>query len=138
MSNKWRKESGFSLIELMIAVAVVGILSTIAIPSYQSYVRKAARGAAQSFMLDVTNREQQYLLDNRAFTATIGAGGLGMTQPTDTVGRYTFTVDTANPAGPPPCFTVTGTPVTGSAQATDGLLTLDCKSNKARAGVAGW
>lgn len=136
MGKKLSRVSGFTLIELMITVAVIGILAAIAMPSYQSYVRKAARSAAQSFMLDISNREQQYLLDQRTFSATVAA--LGMTQPTETIGRYTFAIDITVPAGPPPCFTVTGTPVVGSAQSVDGVLTLDCKSNKARGGVAGW
>ena len=50
---------GFTLIELMIAVAIIGILVAVAYPSYQGQVRKANRAAAQQFMLDVAMREQQ-------------------------------------------------------------------------------
>lgn len=127
---------GVTLIELMIVVAVVGILATIAYPSYQNHIRKAARSAAQSFMLDIANREQQLFLDQRLFTETLGSGGLGMSPPQETNGRYTYAIDIDLPAGPPPCFTITAAAIGN--QAVDGDLTLDCKGSKTRNGTAGW
>lgn len=127
---------GFTLLELMIVVAVVAILASIALPSYQDSVRKAARRAAQGHLLDIANKEQQFFLDNRAFTTTIGSGGLNLGTPTEAANRYTFAVDTANPAGPPPCFTITATAV--GVQVADGNLTLDCRGAKTRGGVSGW
>lgn len=117
MSNSSR---GFTLIELMITVAVIGILSAIAYPSYLEHVRKAARAAAQSHMLTIASKEEQYILDARQYTVTLGAGGLALTAPSETVGRYTFSV--ALVAGPPPGFTISAA-ATGN-QAVDGALTL--------------
>jgi len=106
---------GFTLIELMITVAVIGILAAVAYPSYQDYVIRANRSAAQQFMLNVASREEQYLLDARAYIATtdaqfkLGAGGLNLTSPPELGSRYTFGVAVA--AGPPPTYTITATPI---------------------------
>jgi len=115
-----RRSRGFTLIELMITVAIVGILAAIAYPGYQQYVRRAARSAAQSFMLTIAAKQEQYMLDARNYTTTIGTGGLVLTAPAETTGRYTFAVTTA--AGPPPTYAITAT-ATG-AQAVDGNLGL--------------
>jgi type IV pilus assembly protein PilE len=119
MSFKQRAR-GFTLIELMVVVAIVGILAAVAYPSYMSYVRKTARSAAQSYMLTIAAKQEQYMLDARDYTTTIGTGGLALSAPPETVGRYTFAVTKA--AGPPPTFTVAATAV--GSQVSDGDLGL--------------
>ena len=59
------KQCGFSLIELMVVVAIITILAVIAYPSYTQYLIRANRSAAQAEMLDIANRQQQFLLTNR-------------------------------------------------------------------------
>ncbi len=115
---------GFTLIELMITVAIIGILAAVAYPSYQNYVRKANRSAAQTFMMTIASRQEQYLLTNRSYTATIGAGGLGLTAPTETTGRYTFTLTTPTPTS----YTIAATAI--GPQASDGNLTLASDGTK--------
>jgi len=133
-----KKHRGFSLIELMIAVAVVAILAAIAYPSYQDHLRKGRRASTQAFMMEIANREQQYLLDARSYAVGAGAlATLNITVPTEVSRFYTVTIDPAAPTTPP-SFTITATPIAGSAQAPDGVLTLDHQGNKTRAGQSGW
>lgn len=123
--NTMKTYQGFSLIELMIVVAIVGILAVVAVPSYQSYVVKGNRAAAQAFMADVANREKQYLLDARAYLAVAdntSFNALGMSVPTDVSKHYVLSV--AVPATTPPSFTVTATPNAGGQQSGDGWLSL--------------
>lgn len=121
----------------MITVAIVGILAAIAYPSYQNYIVRANRSAAQQFMTDVASREQHLLLDYRQYVAVTStanfpnaptSGGLNQSVPATTTGKYTFVVAADNTATPP-TFTITAT-ATGT-QASDGNLTLDQAGTKA-------
>ena len=64
-------QRGFSLIELMIVVAIVAIISAFAYPSYQRYVIKAKRSVAQNALLQVADRQQQFFMDNKRFAADV-------------------------------------------------------------------
>ena len=114
------KRSGFSLVELMVALTIIGILQAVAVPNYQQYVVKANRRAAQQYMLTIANKEAQYLLDNRSYTSTIGAGGLGLTDPPETSGKYIFALSGVTTS--PLSYTITATASGG--QVSDGNLAL--------------
>jgi len=60
--------SGFTLIEVMITVVIVGILASIAYPSYTKFVAKGARADALAGLMNVANRQEQYYLDHKTFT----------------------------------------------------------------------
>lgn len=122
---------GFTLIELMITVAIVTILAMIAIPAYQAQLVKGRRSAAESTLLDIAQREQQYLLDQRSYAATVTA--LGTSIPVSVIPYYVVAI--APTVGPPPAFIATATPIPGTAQASDYTLTIDNTGAKTPAGT---
>ena len=134
-----RRAAGFTLVELMIAVAVVAILTSIALPSYALYVKKSRRGETESALMDIAQREQQYLLDARAYAPDTAT--LGTTVPVDVSAYYTVQICRTPvlpcnpPGGTPPTFAVIATPIAGTAQAADYTLTLDNTGAKGPAGV---
>src|SRR2546422_3171961 len=121
--------AGFTLIELMITVAVMGVLAAIAYPSYMNYVARGNRSAAQSFMLEVTSRQERYLLDARQYAADLAT--LGMTVP-DT-GSPNYSVTIAGVTAAPPGYVVQAAPIGGQANndANCGTLTLGGTGAKA-------
>ena len=63
-----KKYTGFTLIELMIVITIIVLLANSAYHSYNSSVRKGRRSDAQQLMLDIVNKQQQYLLSTRTYT----------------------------------------------------------------------
>jgi type IV pilus assembly protein PilE len=112
---------GFTLIDLMITVAMVGILAAIAYPSYTNYMVKSRRSSAQTYLMDVAQAEQQYLLDSRSYATSLTA--LNMTAPSSVAPYYTIAITASD--GPPPTFTATATPIPGAPQASDVTLSID-------------
>lgn len=118
--------TGFTLLELLIGVAIVGILSVVASSSYQTYIIKSTRSSAQATLMDIAQKQQQYLLDNRGYASSLTA--LNYTVPTAVSSYYNVQVSASS--GPPPSFTVTATPRDGSRQTSDGALSIDQAGNK--------
>lgn len=115
------RSKGFTLVELMITVVIVSILAAVAYPSYKKHIVKTRRSAAQSHLLDVSQYQQQYLLDARAYATDLGAPL--PTAPTDVSKYYTITLETT--VGPPSTFKLTATPKSNTSQEGDVTLTID-------------
>lgn len=143
-SNVGTKETGgasrgFTLIELMIAVAVVAILAMIAIPTYTAQMVKGRRSSAEAVLLDIAQREQQYLLDARGYAYSVATlyGTPNATTPANVSAYYTIDfLPSPPPATCTPCvFTARATPIAGTPQANDAVLTIDQSGAKAPANL---
>jgi type IV pilus assembly protein PilE len=92
MQSRWRHPTGrrgFTLIELMIAVAVVGILSAIAYPSYQDYVKKARRADAQTALLELVQFMERLYTANGTYLMESDPPTLPFTEsPKDGTAKY--------------------------------------------------
>ena len=114
--QKLKLDGGFTLIELMIVVGIVAILAAVGYPSYLKYTTKANRSAAQSYLLELANKQERYLLDARSYGDDTALGNTASATPTSVSDRYTVTVVPS--AGPPPSYTITATAKSTSPQAS--------------------
>ena len=129
-----RGQAGFTLIELMIVVAIIGIIAAIAYPAYSQYVVRANRSAAQSFILGVANKQEQYMLDARAYANDLNTLGI-FTTPAEVSAKYAIAI--ANVGNAPPTYSIVATP-TGTQADKDGLcgtLTITQAGEKQRSGT---
>ena len=114
--------AGFTLIELMIVVAIVAILAVVVYPSYTAQVRKARRAEAQQVLMDIASRQQQLLLDTRAYASTLA--DTRATVPPTVTAFYRIEV-TLPAAATAPAFTATATPLGDQAADTCGVMTIN-------------
>lgn len=108
-----KETTGFTLIELMIAIAIIGLLASIALPSYQQYVENTRRSEAQAVMAEASLALEQWY--SRSYTYV---GFTGFTQSPETGNAdynltYNLTATT---------YTMTATPVAGGSQSGTGRL----------------
>lgn len=135
------KICGFTLIELMIAVAIVGLLAAVAVPSYLAYITKGKRAEAQGALVTFANAMEQWRLQNGSYCDAGGAGGASScgtaTNDTGTPTIFSTTVPISGgtinynltiSAATATTYTLTAT-ATGS-QTADGNLSLTSTGTK--------
>lgn len=128
--NQRRRERGFTLIELMIAVVVVAILAAIAFPSYQRYVLRSHRVEAQAVLSEAAARQERYYSQNNAYAST--AAALNMTSNVNALQYYSLAISNVT------ATTYTLTATAKGAQAKDGQclsLSLDQAGTRSNTGT---
>lgn len=127
-------QRGFTLIELVVAMVILGILAAIAIPNYSEYILRSHRSSAQAFISDLASRQAQFFLDRRTYATTVAA--LNMATPNDVAERYAIAI--AANGGPPATFLVTATPTGVQIGDRCGAMTVDQAGNKGAAATRCW
>lgn len=126
-----RKQSGFTLIEVMIVMAIIGIMAAIAYPSYAEYIQRSNRAEGQALLSDASARQERYFAQNNAYIIEnddIGKLGLKNDNKSET-NKYTLTVSKVDGDGG---YTLTAEQ--GFNDAKCGNLTLDALGKKERTG----
>ena len=100
---------GFSLLELMVVVAIIGILAAIAYPSYKDYLNRSRRIDAQSIMLNIQSLQERFRVNNPAYGALADLGSIPSSE------YYTFAVSGTSATA----YTITATAKSGTSQAND-------------------
>lgn len=123
-----RQERGFSLIELMIVIAIIGVLSAIAFPAYQQYTIRSNRADVQSEMIQIAQRIQNQKLMRGSYT------GIALSQPNiygsavfPSTGKalYDLTLNTTQRDGLVIDWTIQATPRSTTIQKDNGTVRLN-------------
>lgn len=132
------RNSGFTLIEVMIAVAVVAIIAAIAYPSYQRQMARTTRADAHAALTTLANRQEQYFYDHRSYTTDTAALGLASPYLTES-GHYRITVAAAD-GGITNGFTATATAqgIQASRDASCLTLTINHRGEQGGASADCW
>ena len=131
--NKAKKINGFTLIELMISVAIVGIIASIAYPSYQNSIQKSHRSGGQAALLNLVNVMERRFTEKNYYDDPAGIDPLPIPNPTP---YYAITINPVTAT----TYTLQATPIAGTGQESDpcGTLQIDNFGNKIAATTGCW
>ena len=115
-----QRQRGFTLIELMVTVVIIGILAAVAYPSYAQYMVRNNRSAAQTYLVELAQAQAQYMADTRGYASSVDDL---VPVPDNVAAKYDITIELED--GPPQAYTISAEPKEGGSQAGDVTLTID-------------
>ncbi len=120
LGNGARADGGFSLIELMIVVAIVGILAAIAYPSYQQYALETKRADAHAALLRIATVQEKFFSNNNAYATSATTLGYAANPAISNDGFWAVSITGVGPAA----FTLSAAPAGGHVDAACATITL--------------
>ncbi len=124
MIIKMNNQKGFSLIELMISVAILGIIAAVAVPSFTSFMTKTRRADAITILTDVASEQQRFFSDNNRYAADMLELGYSADPLPSAEGWYSISVDRPTATS----YILSADPIAGEPQESDaecGTFTLN-------------
>ena len=128
-----KRATGFSLIELMIVVVIVGVLLGISVPAYQGYVMRSHRTDAHSSLLDIAARQERFVAQRNSYTTEVAAAtGMNLGSANSKDGYYTLAAATCAGGAIANCYLITATAAGNQVNDTDcTAITYDSAGSKA-------
>lgn len=132
------RQQGFTLIELMITVAIIGVLAAVAYPSYQNSVQKSRRADAQAALVELAGFMERFFTENNRYDQDVGGTAVSLpftASPKSGGAFYNLSLSASGLT----TFTLQAVPVAGGPQADDdcGTMTLNQAGAKTTTGTAG-
>ncbi len=135
-SARHASQRGVTLIELMIVTVIVGILASVAYPSYQQYILRSKRSEGKAMLLDIAARQERFFFDENSYTDDLTELGFASAAPLSAEDNYEASVEAGESGDIATSYKLTVTPQFGGGDAECGALILDSRGTQTSANGA--